>query len=438
MSEGVPAPGENTPAARRTVPAPAAVPGHGTPTASPGEDWQRLLAAARRRLESTGGLLEGTVGLTDPSEAERRVVIGITGRYRPETVRRLSVDLASMDAALREAHGQGLLTILARLYGPLRDRPGKRRAEAEGRDRLRAALDASRHAGEPWYTAWAEGITADGTLTRLLRRKDTHLLPWALAVLDRLPVPDGHPALPLPVLAEQTTGDTKALAPGSPLASLVLRALALRAGVNPPRDRGGQRLLWERFGAVADDLASQVLVLNLRTAGSHVIAGWLNDAADLGIPFRLTLHQLATDPVVPGAREIFVCENPAVLRATTAELGPDSAPLVCTEGVPSAACRRLLDAATQAGARLRVRADFDWPGLRIVGSALATPGAAPWRMAAADYHTAVAEGVSTPLAGPPAPSPWDPELAVLMAEQGRTVMEERLLPALLEDLAATP
>jgi uncharacterized protein (TIGR02679 family) len=404
-----------------------------------GEGWQRLLAAARRRLERTGGLLEGAVGLTGPSEAERRVVIGVTGQYRPESVKRLTVDLAALDAALREMHGRSLATVLARLHGPLRDRPGERQAEAEQRDRLRAALDAGRHAGESWYDTWTEAITGDGTLTRLLRRGDARLVPWAVAVLDRLPVPEHRPPLPLPVLAEWTTGDTKALVAGAPLASLVLRALALRAESDLPRDRVGQRLLWERFGAVADDLASQVLVLNLRASRDHVVAHWLDDAADFGIPFRLTLHQLTVYPPALAAREVFVCENPAVLRAAAAELGPDSAPLVCTEGVPSAACRRLLDAAVHAGARLRVRADFDWTGLRIVGAALAAGGASPWRMAVADYRTALTAGDSTPLVGAAAPSPWEPELAGLMAGEGRAVMEERLLPALLADLAvATP
>jgi hypothetical protein len=46
--------------------------------ADPG--WQRLLAAARRKLERTQGELTGSVGIAKPAEAERRVVIGITGR----------------------------------------------------------------------------------------------------------------------------------------------------------------------------------------------------------------------------------------------------------------------------------------------------------------------------------------------------------------------
>ena len=38
--------------------------------------------------------------------------------------------------------------------------------------------------------------------------------------------------------------------------------------------------------------------------------------------------------------------------------------------------------------------------------------------------------------GPPAPSPWDPALAVQMAARGRAVMEERLLAVLLTDLVS--
>lgn len=56
-------------------------------------------------------------------------------------------------------------------------------------------------------------------------------------------------------------------------------------------------------------------------------------------------------------------------------------------------------------------------------------------MTAADCTAALGEGGSTLLAGPPAAGPWDPGLALAMEASGSTVMEERLLPALLSDLA---
>jgi uncharacterized protein (TIGR02679 family) len=401
-----------------------------------GEGWRRLLSAARRSLERTGGALGGSVGLNAPTEAERRVVIGITGSYRPQTVQRLTVGLATLDTALRQRYGTGLYDTLVMLGGPLRDRPAQREAERRGRTEAIAAASESALAGQAWFSSWWSALESDGTITRLLRRGDGRLLADAVRTLERLERHAPGSPIPLPVLAEQVTGDTKALLSGGPLATLVLRALATRAGqAVVPRGRARQRALWEMHGAIADDLASQVLVLNLACRGGGPAARWLTEARDCGIPFRLTLQQQAADDVLPVASDIFICENPAVLRVAASSLGAGCPPLVCTEGIPSAACHKLLDAAVAQGARLRWRADFDWTGLRIVGSAIASHGAQPWRMTTADYRYALAAGESTPLAGPPTASPWDPDLANLMTGHGRAVMEERLIATLLTDLA---
>ena len=60
------------------------------------------------------------------------------------------------------------------------------------------------------------------------------------------------------------------------------------------------------------------------------------------------------------------------------------------------------------------------------------PNARPWRMTAADYRSV--EGSGQPLLGTPVSTPWDPQLSADMTASGRSVMEERLLPALLVDL----
>ena len=90
-----------------------------------GPEYGRLLRAARRSLERTGGDLAGSVSLGDPGDAERKAVIGITGQYRPEGTARLTVRLADLDRAVREATGGGLAELLAMLGGPLRDRPAE-------------------------------------------------------------------------------------------------------------------------------------------------------------------------------------------------------------------------------------------------------------------------------------------------------------------------
>jgi len=399
-----------------------------------GEAWVRLLAKARKSLESSGGALDRSIGLPAPADSERRLVIGITGQYRPETARRLTIGLTDLDAALRRRYGTGLRETLEALGGPLRDRPVEREREARERETLVAAATGSVLAAEPWYQAWLSVLRADGGLTRLVRRDNQLMLGQAIRILEYLHARDPGDPVPLPVLAERFTGDTKALLAGGPLATLVLRALAARSGVDSiPRDRAGQRALWETSGAIADDLASQVLVLNVPCDGDDMVSGWLNDAARSGMPFRLTLQQ-AVPVGAPTVADIYVCENPAVLRVAAAELGAASAALVCTEGVPSAACHAMLGKAASRGARLHWRADFDWVGLRLVAAAIAKYGAQPWRMTARDYRDALAAGDTTALVGPKATSPWDPRLAPLMAERDRAVMEERLIATLVDDL----
>jgi uncharacterized protein (TIGR02679 family) len=394
--------------------------------------WHRLLAASRRRLERTGGRITGTVGLKNPTDAERRVVIGITGRYRGFDVATVRIDLAEIDQALLDRYDAGLLAVLATLHGPVRDRAAEKADEqvrkadalAEARRRGRS------QAGEPWFRQWLEHIASDGTLTRLVRRGDDDQLAWAAEVLHRLPA-DG---IPLPMLAEWVTGNTKALS-GTPLATLVLRAWALHDDVPAPTDRASQRRLWESAGAIVDDLASQVLVLGLRATEDHVVAEWLRNSAEFGIPFRLTLHQLTTVPVTAVADDIYVCENPAVLRAAVDEIDSSHLALVCSEGQPSAALHQLL---APAHGRIHWRGDFDWTGLRTTAMAIERYGASPWRMSTTDYLESVSTGDSEPLKGSPAPSPWDPALADAMRTHGRAVMEERLIPSLLADLRLNP
>lgn len=384
--------------------------------------WVRLLAAARRSLERTGGSLRGTISLTTPTEAERRVVIGVTGAYRSSSVARLTVRLAELDAHLREAYGTGLSDVVA-AGAPLRDRPGEAKREALARDAMLSFARDGRHAGADWYEQWLDGMRRDGTLTRAIRGGAP--FPDVVRVLDALPAADE----PMPVFADRVLDDPKALA--EPMVrGLVLRALAAWHGVPVPSGAEPERALWELAGVVPDDLASQVLVLGAPASGG-LVGSWLTEAGRAGVPLRVTLHQLRLAPLHLECAEIFVCENPAVLRAAAASLGAGCRPLVCTEGVPSAAVHALLRAAPE-GAVIRWRNDFDWVGVRLTAAALARyPGAVPWRMACADYHPAA---TGPALAGTPAGTPWDPALRNAMRDAGRAVMEERLVDQLLTDL----
>jgi uncharacterized protein (TIGR02679 family) len=392
-----------------------------------------LIDRIRIRLER-GEPVDGTVTLVGATAEQRRAAARLLGHGTGRGTS-LSVPLPEVDAALRRAGiSSGLRSAVETLTGPVRDRAAERSAEIR---QFQDVLDGARRsplAAAPWHPIWLEEISRDGTLTRLVRHGQGQLLAQATAVLERLPAGPDESAVLLPALAEAVTGDPKAL-DGTALSALVLRALVLRDPAGPAGP-DADRALWAAAGVVFDDLASQVLVLNVRAVGDG-LGDWLTGAAEAGEPFRVTLHQLTVMPVMPLAIDLRVCASAAVVRAAAAQLGADSAPLVCTEGEPSVACYRLLRSALSTGTRIHWHANFDWPGLRSTAAAIRGLGASPWLMGADDYRTALPASTES-VKGQPAESPWDPRLAELMHASGRAVTEGQQLTALLADLANRP
>ena len=399
-----------------------------------GPEYRRLLDAARRSLERTGGSLSAVVTVKQPDDAERKAIIGITGQYRPEAAIQIAVRLADLDAAVRETTGGGLIDLLERLGPPVRDRPADRRRLADGREATVRSVQKSFLHERDWFRAWLTEIVADGTLTKLVNAADADRVGQAARVLEA--IEQRAEPVQLAELAAATTGDTKALNHGTTLATLVLRALAIRAGTSRPATTEQRRELWDSCGVIVDDLASRVLVLNL-AAGGDGLGEWLTDARARGVPFYVTLQQLIALPVTPVAgATVHVCENPAVLRRAAADLGPRSRPLICTEGQPSTAFHRLAAAITNASGALRYHGDFDWPGIAIANSVIRRHKASPWRLSAADYQEATREDADhVKLSGPPQPTAWDPALANAMIAAGRAVYEESVTDHLIADLA---
>jgi uncharacterized protein (TIGR02679 family) len=414
-----------------------------------GPEFTRLFAAARRALERggpvpAGGAPDGRVGLTGPDEAERRALIGITGRYQPAGVRRMTVELADLDALLRSSVGLGLEQAVVELHGrPLRHRALERAGlEVRRRAALAEVQGSVLYESRAWFRTWAEEVSG-AVLTRLLNQDAQAKLTDAVRVLELVETRRGedHPYL-LPALAEQVTGDTKALGRGTPTATLVLGALAGREGCRAPHSAEEERELWDACGVVVDDLASRVLVLNLAADGEG-LGEWLSGAARYGTPFQVTLHQLTAHPLAPRVAaprtaEVFVCENPAVLRRAAQVLGPRCPTLLCTEGRPSTAFHRLARALTTAGAVLRYHGDYDWPGLSIAEQVIRMHGATPWLMDERQYREHARRGPeSRPLSGTPVPAPWSPGLAAALGELGVAVYEEAVADELLADLERT-
>ena len=111
-----------------------------------GPEYRRLLAAARKSLERTGGQLTGRISVADPDDDERKAIIGVTGVHQPAGIKRMTVPLTALDAALTRGTGFGLAGTLAALGEPLRNRP----AAAASFAATRAALSAPAE-GSPLY-----------------------------------------------------------------------------------------------------------------------------------------------------------------------------------------------------------------------------------------------------------------------------------------------
>ncbi len=389
-----------------------------------GPDFARLFGRVRQRLEREPQPPMGArVSLPDPTPGERRAVGGLVGRrFVGKTV---SVRIDELDQALRNGTGRGLRAWLEKLGGALQDRPAQQQARKE---RIAAALERVRQSSleeSGWFQVWLAELEG-APLTRMANEGTIDRLDQAVAVLEALPVDD----VPIALFASLHLGSTKAL-DDTPVERLVLRALALWAGCPRPTDASTRRTLWERFGVLPDDLASQVLVLNLPAVGEGPVDRMLREAAGHGLPLRLTLQQLTRfPPLLAGHVSVFVCENPAVLRFAAERLGARCAALVTTEGRPSTACWRLL---ARTSGPLRVRADFDKDGLEIAAQVFGRhPGRSrPWRFDTATY--AKSPHTDVPLPDELPPTPWDPALRVCMAGAWR-VEEEQLLDVLLGDL----
>ncbi|WP_326812482.1 TIGR02679 family protein [Streptomyces scopuliridis] len=401
-----------------------------------GPEFRRLMAAARRSLERSGGEIEGSIGLTNPTTAERDAVIGITGTYRSVDVRRITISLSVLEKSVRTVTGMSLRDVLERIGPELRFRACERTTLEQTRHKILAESERSPlHTGHPWYRQWLAVLASDGTITALINKKDTHVLRQAVRVLEFLHSrPSGSPPVMLPSLADTTTGDTKALNHGrGSLPTLVLRALAMARGIPLATGAESRRELWDAFDVIVDDLASRVLVLNLPATGRG-LGQWLTDAARYGTPFQITLHQLITLPIAVNLPTVYVCENPAVLRRAAGELGASSPPLICAEGRPSTAFHRLARLIVDNGGLLRYHGDFDWPGIAMTNALRIRYGAEPWRMNSADYLNGVRTDTEhVPLSGQSQDTPWDPTLAETMAKERLAVYEEAVADTLLKD-----
>ncbi|MGH3202153.1 MAG: TIGR02679 domain-containing protein [Streptosporangiaceae bacterium] len=336
-------------------------------------DWARqpgpakVLAAARQRLEAGHGMAGSPLRV--PLTTEERDQVGkLLGTRWVLSGRQVGAK------ALAEAVGSlgsDLETLLTSYGGSLRDRPAEKAASLRRAEHERArAADVLAVAGVPSATAAAwvarRGVPRAGT-GQLFELASRCALVW-----PKLPAVGG-PTVLLTVLAAEALGDPHALDRGSSAAVGVLRLL----GYDVPATAESWRAAWDEIGVACDPVSSRVLVLNLALRGDAA-ACRLTGAAG-SEPLWLTWRSL-TGVFGTDARDVYVCENPSVLIAAADQLGSRSLPLVCMNGRPSAAARRLLTCLASGGTVLHVRADDDAAGREIVsGLNAVVPGMRLWR-----------------------------------------------------------
>ncbi|WP_437592256.1 TIGR02679 family protein [Sorangium sp. So ce1000] len=358
----------------------------------------------------------------------------------------LRVDVRLVDGALQRAGiAASLHDALERLDGPIVHLAAARsRLQSQWSD----VVSGCRHAG---LVRWLESPANLGLLKRLASGDPStggQLCRHAEAVLRRLPAR----GMTRSQLAAEVLGDAHALDSGRAAATLALAVF--RQVASPARDDddgealadlsngdGPRRAVvderardtWARAGVLVNELARPALFLNLPTRGGE------SCGRTPGEPAYASLRSLVRNPpswAVEG-RDVYVCENPNLVAIAADHWGARCAPLVCTDGVPAAAQRTLLSQLTQAGARLRCHADFDWAGLAIGNCLMREHGALPWRFGADDYAAAAraAPRPGRPLRGVEIEASWDAALAAVMRTHGLTIDEEAVAASLLLDLS---
>ncbi|WP_433007923.1 TIGR02679 domain-containing protein [Kribbella sp. CA-294648] len=329
---------------------------------------RKVLAAARRRLENGHGA-DGSALRVSLSSAEREQIGELLGLRWTNSGR--APGIKALAGAVTDA-GADLSELLAAIEGPLRDRPSERtdarhQADAERAD-AQAVLVAAGVPAQP-AESWLSSRSSPRAGTGLLLDRAHEVA----AVWRRLPT-DGDSML-LAVLATEALDQPHCLDRGAALASAVLRIASPTQ--EPPADADDWRQAWEDLGIVCDPVSSRALVLNLPLTGTSAAARLAHAAP--GEPVWLTWRSL-NEPVGSTAPQVYVCENPSVVIEVANQLGQHSAPLICTNGRPSCATRRLLTDLHRDGVRHVLRADDDPAGQDIVaGLRNLLPGADLWR-----------------------------------------------------------
>ena len=392
-----------------------------------GDRLEGLRKRLRRRFERAAmDQADDSFRVTGLTVDEHAALALLSGR-RPRYSELLRIDLAGVDAALREAGiAVSLRAALEQLDGPIVHLVTARN-EAQ---RLWSGVADSRR--DPGLRRFLEAPAGLGLLKRLSAADPLaahELCDRAEAVLRCVPAA----GLTRAQLAADVLGDPHALDNGRAVATLVVavrrQAATVSGAVETDIPVEKARDVWAKAGILVNELARPVLFLNLPAAGPEQIPGE---------PCYMSLRRLIRSPPSWNVadRSVYVCENPNLLAIAADRLGKLCPPMVCTDGMPAAAQDRLLSQLARAGAKLWYHGDFDWAGLGIGNVMMREYNVQPWLFRAVDYLTAVRAAPPSEhrLKGVEVVASWDADLAPAMRAHQTAIAEEGVAASLLQDL----
>ena len=348
-------------------------------------ELRRLIERLNERRE-LGRPFTGTITLDTPSSEERRAIDQLLRRTTSAGAT-LSVSPEALLVQLRTA---GLANSWEEVLEAVCGKPDSSRAIAAANvqawesfwNRLTQSVG-------PSLQIWLDQLRRDGLLKRLTEGDVDIAIRWldqAVAILSQAPFGDE----PIASVAARLAGNSHALDPGYPLATIVLRGISMIHQCAMPLNAAGRRELWAKAGVVCDELSAPVLVFNLVLPNATPLTEILTAAYAAAMPIHVTTRLLLstdwTQVVVP--RRVYACENPSIVALAARQLGTNSAPIICVDGEPKTAAWNLLDHLRSAGAEIWYHGDFDWKGLAIASRMISRLNARPWRYSVEDYLAA--------------------------------------------------
>lgn len=391
---------------------------------------ERIVERAAVRREQRGPYGDAKVTLEPLTHQEADALDGLPwpGRRRPFVSGEAPIlGLLRFETALETGGLRPDELYVQALGRCLRDKPAEKRAKRALREAFaEAVLGDPRVRERPALRAFIERACASGHLGP----GDADVLDEALRVVESLAAASPADLDRAVLAAELFDGRPHALDGDTRLERLARSLLSASSGID---GAARPRAVWNARGVELDATSTLVLTLNLAPRGDEPLERALR--AQAGRHVVLTLGQLRCASVRWPAADVFVCENPSVLRAAERALGERCPPLVCGAGWPTDAVRELLEQLRGAGATLRYHGDFDLAGVAIFRLLEREVGVRSWCYDADHYEAALARCRDRDLPPISATGPADGDLERALRAGRRAIVEELLLEELMDSLS---